>query len=445
MIKRVAPFLALLCVCACLLISCKTTSNISDTPIEGNSSYKVEFKVNERTIAQQVVDNGQAPKVPEMNIPGVRFSGWLNAEGKKVDIATEIINADSTYEAIIYPLLDQHVPFLFMDGNNFLFPNKDLTCEELTSALQSLATSEAKMYFPALPNGETSISPQQLRTILTNFFSNEQVDSAITESQTNITRGQFAVIMCKLLQRGDQEKLKTTDNASIPIDISPKTEEFISLLEASVLHTSEANGLSWTEANTTSKLESGFVNYDGWLYYVQDDGYILTDGNMGKLVFGPDGRYTCGDAELDIIVADVLKQIIAENPDADRLTLLKKAFDYATYSFTYLRKDPYLMGATGWEIADAKKMFQDTRGNCYYFAGAFWALAQGLGYEAEAVSGTCTGTHQPHAWVIIEFDGEEFFFDPQWQNNYHTRDMDDMDMFMIPMDKIWYWTYEWVH
>ena len=103
------------------------------------------------------------------------------------------------------------------------------------------------------------------------------------------------------------------------------------------------------------------------------------------------------------------------------------------------------MGATGWEIEEAKTMFKDTRGNCYYFAGAFWALARGLGYDARAISGTCTGTDQPHAWVIIAFDGEDYFFDPQWENNYHTRNIYDKDMFMLSLDRVWWWGYKWYH
>jgi len=73
----------------------------------------------------------------------------------------------------------------------------------------------------------------------------------------------------------------------------------------------------------------------------------------------------------------------------------------------------------------------------------FCMAAALLQHECQ-VSGTCTGTHQPHAWVIIAFDGEDYFFDPQWENNYHTREIYDKDMFMLSMDEIWYWTYQWI-
>ena len=427
----------------CLLCACGVQGNQEVTE-QPKVYYKVDFLLDGRIIAGQQVEAGKAPEAPVVEIPGLTFAGWLDEAGASVDMQTVSITGDTVFYAAAYPALQDHTPFLFADEMNFLRPNAALTADELKLALETLATEEAKLFLPTLSAGEEAVSPQKLASVLAQFFPKEQVASALTASGDTISRGQFAVTMCALLQSGTAETVTLLEEQFAPADVPVGTAEFSALLEASVPHTEDPAGKKWESLQLTTGLEPGFMNRDGWLYYIQDDGYVLTDGNVGVLEFGPDGRYTCGDAELDAIVADVLDTIITENPELDRLEILRKAFDYTRDSFTYLRKDPYEMGATGWEIADAKKMFQDTRGNCYYFAGSFWALARGLGYEAEAVSGTCTGTHQPHAWVIIEFDGEDYFFDPQWANNYLTREIYEHDMFMISMDRIWYWTYDWV-
>ena len=44
----------------------------------------------------------------------------------------------------------------------------------------------------------------------------------------------------------------------------------------------------------------------------------------------------------------------------------------------------------------------------------------------------------------MTFDGEDYFFDPQWENNYHTRNIYDKDMFMITMAAQGWWNYRWV-
>lgn len=429
----------------CLLSACgdisKEPTQVSTEPIV---YYKADFLVNGIVMGQEWVPAGNAPHSPAIEITGVTFAGWLDAAGQPVDITAVTLNEDVAYHAKIFPSLSQHAPFLFADDSGFLRPEADLTADELSLALNSLASEEAKLYFPTLPVGETAVDSQQLTAVLSGFFPEDQLKNALNLNAGNVTRSQFAVAMCTLLQRGGTETVTPAGNSSAPLDIPIETPEACALLEASIVHNADTAGVTWENTELSTGLEPGFMNKDGWLYYVQDNGYLLRDGNVGALTFGPDGRYTCSDAELDEIVANVLDQIISENKDASRLELLHKAYEYTRDSFTYLRKDPYLMGDTGWEIGDAKKMFQDTRGNCYYFAGAFWALARGLGYEARAVSGTCTGTHQPHAWVIIAFDGEDYFFDPQWENNYHTREIYDKDMFMLSLDKIWYWTYQWV-
>jgi hypothetical protein len=187
------------------------------------------------------------------------------------------------------------------------------------------------------------------------------------------------------------------------------------------------------------------VNVDGWLYYVKEDGYLLKDANVGTLYFGADGRYTSSDEELDRMVAELLREMIAQNPDADRFALLRVIYDHCHQNHTYRRiyEGNPEYGETGWEIRLAKDMMESGKGNCYSFSAVFWALARGIGYEVRAISGKCLADEQPHSWCILELDGEDYIFDPQWQNNYTERGIDHYDMFKIPMDQIYIWLYQW--
>ena len=191
--------------------------------------------------------------------------------------------------------------------------------------------------------------------------------------------------------------------------------------------------------------EPGFVNIDGWLYYVQEDGYFLKDGDVGVLHFGPGGRYTSGDTDLDGYVAQLIDGFVKENPTKDRFGLLRVAYDHCvTGGYKYLRRNIYKKGHTGWEVGDAKIMFESGRGNCYNFAASFWALARGLGYEAYALAGYCTKSVQPHGWVQIEFDGEDYFFDPEWHYDYIHDKREVKDMFMISLEDADWWYYDWI-
>ena len=204
-------------------------------------------------------------------------------------------------------------------------------------------------------------------------------------------------------------------------------------------------GLLEIDLAQPAPFEPGYVYIDGYQYYVQEDGYFLTDGNLGILRFGADGRYTTGDPELDAYVAELVDGFIKANPHKSRFELLRVAYDHCvTGGFNYLRRNIYKKGHTGWEVNDAKIMLSSKRGNCYNFAAAFWALARGLGYEAHALAGYCTKSVQPHGWVQIEFEGEDYFFDPEWHYDYIRDKREVKDMFMISLEDADWWYYDWI-
>lgn len=346
-----------------------------------------------------------------------------------------------------YPSLDKHSAFLTVNAEGNLEPDSALTAGALTEALNSLQSGKGS--FEAKIPASAPINYDQLRAVLGHMYNSKVVSAAFVGSDT-VTRGEFAVGMCTLLGRGSLEKV-SFDNAVLPKDIVVGTENMSCLLEASVPHTVDNNGKAWTEVELSSNMKKGFNLLGGWLYYVKDDGQLLRDGKVGKLQFGSDGRYTSGDSELDATVAAVLKGFQEANPDATRYELLREAFDYSHEEFSYGNRysddgnhNIYELGHVGWEIKDAKNMFKLGQGNCYCFAAVFWALARGLGYEARAVAGTCLKDYQPHGWVIINMDGEDYIFDPEWQWAYiNEHKKFDKDMFKIPLDKATWWNYRW--
>lgn len=365
-----------------------------------------------------------------------------------VGCGKEQANSDVVvYSEKEYPALGEHNAFLSVDANGNLRPDAALTVGDLVNALN--AVSQGDGTFSVNTDASSAVNFAQLRSVLGRMY-NQDVVSAVFGGSATVFRAEFAVGMCTLLGRGGQEKV-IYSSLELPKDITFNTENLGYLLEACITHTASNDGRTWNEVELPTGMKPGFNNMDGWLYYVKEDGYLLRNEKKGLLQFGTDGRYTTGDGELDSIVADVLKTIIEQNPDATRIELLRKAFDYSYNEFSYGNRyaddgnhNIYDLGHTGWEIKDAKNMFKSKQGNCYCFAAVFWALARGLGYDARAVAGTCLQDFQPHGWVIIEMNGEDYIFDPEWQWAYiNEHKKFDKDMFKIPLDKATWWNYRW--
>ncbi len=405
--------------------------------------HEVTFQLEGMVFSEQKVQDGTAPKGVHVELKGLNFAYWTDQAGNRVDPETVCLRGDATFVAVTYPKLESHEPFLFTNDLGFLNHQQPLTAQDLSEALKALASEGAERYFPNLPTGTDEVTVQQLKAILGRFYPDGEVDAAMPENDGTVTRAAFARAMCSLTGRTG-EKVSVEPETAFPLDVDISTASFEALMEASVVHRQDPNGVAWQDVELPSGLEPGFVNLDGYLYYVQDNGYFLRNGDVGQLHFGENGRYTSGDQELDDLVAGVLAPILQVNASAEELDVLRAVFDHCVDNYVYMRKGPYAFGATGWEIEDAKEMFTSGYGNCYNFAAIFWALARGMGYEPRAVSGTCTGTDQPHGWVIMEVEGEDYFFDPEWQWAYHDRKEFNKDMFMIPMDKVYWWGYEWV-
>lgn len=409
----------------------------------GCGTHMVRFYVGDTLHSQQKVADGKCPAYISVEEEGMVLRGWQDENGEMVDVTAVPITDHANYSAVLYPALDCHSPYLFVDEKGMARPNDALTCDDLTQALIALADMAAKKHFPPLPTGSEAVSRDDVRKTLTSFFLPEEVDAVLPVSDAaQLLRWEFATAMNLLLQRGGSEQAVFSAETKLPIDLFRDQGGVCDMLEATVPHETSAEGILWQNVEIF-QFQPGFLNIDGWLYYLQENGRFLMDGDVGTLHFDENGRYTSGDAELDAQVAEILSRLISENPDVDNLQLLRQCQIYCRDTFQYLRRNAYEFGATGWEIEDAKTMITTGRGNCYNFAAAFWALARGLGYEAYAISGTCLKDQQPHSWVMIAFDGEEFFFDPEWEWAYRDRGEYNEEMFKLSLSKAMRWGYRW--
>lgn len=438
MFKKIISFLLAMVMVVGVLAGCETATN--NTPTEAEvPAYKVTFAMKGHILSEQKVAEGESPEMVDTKVQGLVFSSWSDANGEHVDPYTVKITEDTRFEAIAYPDISSHAAFLQVDEDGFLRPDDALTADDLYFALHNLAVDGAEAYFPGLYTGKAKVSGQELKQVLEHFFPSQTVAEAFGDE---ITRASFAQGMLKLLNRSWEEP-QSMEEVQLPKDVHAGREDSAVLLESCLEHTPDAAGSSWADMELPAPYEPGFVNIEGWLYYVQEDGYFLKDGNVGVLYFGEDGRYTSGDAELDRMVAERIAKFYEENPDKTRFEILRVAYDHCVGNYEYLRRNIYGKGHTGWEIDDAKVMFETGLGNCYNFAAIFWALARGLGYEAYGIAGNCTGSVQPHGWVQISFEGEPYFFDPEWHYDYIHDGRPVKDMFMIAMEDAWYWTYDY--
>ena len=422
-----------------LLAGCGSAAGTpQDTPSSDAAAptYNIRFYFRDNLLQTQELAAGQPPAKLELSLPGMLFAGWQDAAGNTVQPERIPAAADADYRAVIYPVLENHVPYLFPDENGFLYPDAPMTSKAMGEALRALAAPEAVAYLPALPADETAFTPDAFRETLLALFPAAQVDGACAgfESDALISRRAAAVILNRLLGRSGSEVVTLRREALLPPDVSSDTPDDLELLEASVSHTVDAWGEAWSGCAIPPCYAPGFLRLDGRLYCIRENGSMLRDGELDGFAFGPDGVYTSGDAELDDYVTEILRDIVRADPGADELDHLLAAYRYARDSFTYLRKPLLDFGATGWETESALDMLRTRHGSCYGYAAVFWALARGLGYDAKAYSGTIT--QQPHGWVEITLDGEEYLCDPELEmaareRGQHTND----DRFMMTKAK----------
>ena len=172
--------------------------------------------------------------------------------------------------------------------------------------------------------------------------------------------------------------------------------------------------------------EPGFFWVDGTLYCRDETGTLLRDTEQDGLYFGESGAYTSGNEELDALVAATLAPILAEHPEHSGTELLRDVYDFMVENYSYLGRRIDAAEGQPWETEAAVIMLETGKGNCNFYAAAFWALARGLGYNAVTHTNSFG---QRHSWAEIEIDSVPYVFDPQLAVHWND------DRFMLSYDE----------
>ena len=180
---------------------------------------------------------------------------------------------------------------------------------------------------------------------------------------------------------------------------------------------------------------AGEHEIDGGLYYVQKDGSFLTNGSVGHLTFGADGRYTSGNAVLDSYVDQALAE--CTNSSMTKSQKLRAAYLYVRDHGAYLARPHQARGTTAWAEESALFMFEHKKGNCYCFAGQFLYMARRIGYDAYVVSGGVGRKDSDHAWVMIPENGQQYIYDVELEWGYRVGKYGkaNYNMYKMPLNK----------
>lgn len=399
----------------------------TETPV-----YTVEYRLGDDVLQTESIPFGGTPAADAALPEGLYLVAWTDETGARVDLSASV-TADTVYYALARPVLSSDAAFLFPDEYGLLRPESTMTRGECAAALRALAPEE--FLDPALPaspdaEGDGPLTREEFKAVLEALFDPEAVGPVLdalpeTESE-NTTRAEFAYGVSRLLG-----KENAAEDVYYP-DVPPAHWASAELLAA-------AGSGTLTKESLVSMTRDGFLWFGGYLYRLGEDGFFLTDEESDGLYYDKNGRYTSGSAELDGYVAQTLSDFMT--PDAARLDDLRAVYYHVKNDFQYLTRNYYDSGATGWDIDEALTIFRTNKGNCYCYAGAFCALARGLGYNARTYSGSIGKENQPHAWTEIALDGKIYICDPEIEMNYWLLQM-YTDNFMMLRENSLGWNYQ---
>lgn len=246
-----------------------------------------------------------------------------------------------------------------------------------------------------------------------------------------ITRAEATAVINRIL--GRSADMDYISGIILPLfdDVSPAHWAYGEIMEAALTHTPKpdtAAGETWANVNTAPLRRSPGLLFDGFdFYYIEDNGFPAVNKDVGGLHFGADGHYTSGDAEIDKFAKDTLAKICTDGMTQEQR--LRAAFNYTRDSFSYLRRNYYKTGDTGWELEEARIMFQTGRGNCYCFAGVFYYLSRQLGYDSRIISGGVGWSYRPHGWVEIDQGGTTYIYDTELEMAYRKKGVYSYDFY----------------
>ena len=471
------------------------------TPLT-DTLYTVRFVVGEETLSEELLPEGASPTLPTIPEGDAAFLGWLDENGNAVEPETLPVSGNVSYTASFAPALYHDRSFMTAESGLFR-PDEAMTRQEAAEMLFALmeeppaipeelpeepafdvdkvpkdalsrrseeeaaqaSGSGAEMEYneelQAAADHIEASTPQQAEAyghlaalceaglmsayedgslrpdefldragfeqLLQGFFPAETLSAAMeTESGDPLSRLQIARIMNTLLHR------EAVDSADAFYADIPAGDERLGDIRAAC-----ENG---------EKREPGYlILSNGALYWIGEDGYILRDTDVGRMHFGPDGRHTSGSEELDVMVREIVANVV--DPAAQHEEQLRSVYNYVRDNFVYLRRNYYAVGEKGWEIEEATYFLDTHYGNCYTFAAGMWALARGVGYDANAISGLTGEQNAQHGWIDIELeDGVRYFFDVELEYAALRDGATNYPMFKLPWSGAtvnWNYTYNW--
>ncbi|MBR6208122.1 MAG: S-layer homology domain-containing protein [Oscillospiraceae bacterium] len=417
-------------------------------------THTVTYRMEGKTLSEEQVAEGTAP----LHVPGFSdrngILSWEDSGGAAVDVWNIPIMEDTVYDVQkTGPALNREGAIFAADTDGLFHPLntftrsdavrliyellgkkptgetflKDVTtharCWQAATTLVTagyIQVDEAGKFYP-----DVAITPEDLSFMLEKLFSRGAVAAAMEGVSGELTRAQAAMILDKLLESPNAEQ-----SPYFP-DVSPDMDCY-----EAVEHLGIQGSISWVKGE---RAEPGFVNLEGYLYRVGEDGYFIRDTMVGTLYFDVTGQYTSGDEAVDSYVADIIDR--NTKASMSREDMLRAVYDYVRDHYLYLKRSLYETGETGWELSEALKMFQTGKGNCYNFSGAFWSLARGVGYDAVCYAGLVGKDRDPHSWVEIEYDGVPYIFDVETEMSYRLVDDYITSMYKITYERGEIWSY----
>lgn len=399
------------------------------------TEYAVSFYRDGTLWEERQIAEGDTVRAPELDSEDVVLIGWTDENGEFTDIENETVTAQRCFDAVLRPRLSQDAPYLFPDENGFLRPADALTNAQAEAMAEALLNG-SEWALPALSGEKDApVTSEEFTSLLSSLFDPRRVEETVSllggdkeslRQTENVSRAEAAQCLKLLLDREAPE--------TVPYypDVSPKREYGVALLATA------AEGTLDKDTLVAAALD-GFLWFDGYLYRLDDEGYFLTDTTEDDLYYDGNGRYTCGNTELDDYVAETVAKYL--DPSKARRENLHTLYYHIKNDFMYLTRNYYDSGAVGWDIDEALTLFSTGKGNCYCYAGAFCALARGMGYNAVTYSGTMGNQNQKHAWTEITLDDVIYICDPEIEMNYWYLQM-YTDNYMMPRQNAGGWNYQ---
>lgn len=296
-------------------------------------------------------------------------------------------------------------------------PDAPVTREELTDILERVSRSL---------EGESLARAESL--------TDEVREGALawSEKADTVSRGEFAEIIVRLSGRTPNEAALMI-GGYLPVDVDTESYAWLYIADAV------------TEGVPQSP-EEGVYRVNGVLYGVGPDGNLLRDTDYGVWTFGPDGKFTTGNAELDDCIEAALKACGAHELTGE--DALAAAYLHVKYDYEYMVTPQDMvveeLADTGWENARALRFFQNGGGTCYGYAAAFGLLARSLGEHAYIVSAQVNQYYGPHGFVVIPEDGVDWIYDVEMEATRPERH-GDLALFHIKNYSVYnYWyTPDW--